>query len=180
MVNRIDFHWFQYVSSPFSAHPHASSSRMQYPNVPPLTETIYNSSPSLSPMPLIESALNLVEGHILSLGDGFRDFWLLFAASCSIPQSVATPHNAIASSSYTHNHNSTNPPSYNSVPITLTVASRKARTRCSHVMRSPFSERACTPRWTQDRRKAVMRLPGTGEEGKEANRCPRVITLEPL
>ncbi|KAL8639976.1 MAG: hypothetical protein Q9226_008799 [Calogaya cf. arnoldii] len=50
-------------------------------------ETIYTTTqPNPSPIPLIESALNLVEERILALGDGFRGFWLLFAASCSISQ----------------------------------------------------------------------------------------------
>ncbi|KAL8726519.1 MAG: hypothetical protein Q9166_006651 [cf. Caloplaca sp. 2 TL-2023] len=48
-------------------------------------ETIYTPSfPTTSPMSHIESALNMVEERILALGDGFRGFWLLFAASCSI------------------------------------------------------------------------------------------------
>ena len=35
-------------------------------------------------MQLIDHALHLVEERILALGDGFRGFWLLFAASCFI------------------------------------------------------------------------------------------------
>lgn len=35
-------------------------------------------------MQLIDRALHLVEERILALGDGFRGFWLLFAASCFI------------------------------------------------------------------------------------------------
>lgn len=50
-------------------------------------ETIYTvPQPIPSPIPLIESALNLVGERILALGDGFRGFWLIFAASCSISQ----------------------------------------------------------------------------------------------
>ena len=37
-------------------------------------------------MQLIDQALHLTEERILALGDGFRGFWLLFAASCLVEQ----------------------------------------------------------------------------------------------
>ncbi len=94
-------------------------------------ETIYTApQPNPSPVPLIESALNLVEERILALGDGFRGFWLIFAASCSISQWRTSAYPArnsyhvsqSQSSSLQPNHSNNLDPSTNSSATTVTSA----------------------------------------------------------